>query len=448
MADRLWTGGIDIDGFVPSSLWVSFAEVAPGVGFAASFANVAAFDTPEGLVLVDTGSALLAGACHEALRSWSDRTLHTAVFTHGHIDHCFGVDIYEAEAAARGAPPPRVVAHEAIDARFDRYAATAGYNSVINRRQFRLDRFEWPTRFRRPDETYATRLDLDVGGIRLELHHARGETDDHTWVWAPESRVLCTGDLFIWASPNCGNPQKVQRYPAEWARALREMATLGAEVMLPGHGVPVVGRDRVRQALADTAELLEWLHDRTVALMNDGVPLDTIVREVEAPARLLDRPYLRPSYDEPEFVVRNVWRLYGGWYDGNPARLKPAPDPAVAEEVAALAGGAGILADRARARAGAGDLRLACHLVEWAWLAAPHDPAVAAARAEVYGARAAAEASVMSRGIFEWAAREAREAGAAGSGPDSGQAPGAPGGRTSGGTRVAGRPGVEGNDGT
>ncbi len=410
LADRLWTGEVDIDAFDAASIWVSFAEVAPGVGFVASFADVAAFDTADGLVLVDTGSGLLAAACRDAVRSWTDRTLHTAVFTHGHIDHCFGVDLYEEEAAARGAPRPRVVAHEAIDARFDRYAATAGYNSVINRRQFGLGSFEWPTEFRRPDETYRDRVDLDVGGTRFELHHARGETDDHTWVWVPARGVLCPGDLFIWASPNCGNPQKVQRYPAEWARALRTMAALDAEVMLPGHGVPVVGADRVRRALTDTAELLEVLHDATVALMNRGATLDEIVREVEPPARLLERPYLRPSYDEPEFVVRNVWRLYGGWYDGNPSRLKPAADATLAAEVAALAGGARRLADRARSLAGDGDLRLAGHLAEWAWLAGPDEPGVAAARAEVYGARASAEASVMSRGVFGWAAREAAAA--------------------------------------
>ena len=53
---------------------------------------------------------------------------------------------------------------------------------------------------------------------------------------------------------------------------------------------------------------------------------------VKVPATTLARPYLRPLYDEPEFVVRNIWRLYGGWYDGNPARLKPAADAHVAAE--------------------------------------------------------------------------------------------------------------------
>src|SRR5205823_5953566 len=86
---------------------------------------------------------------------------------------------------------------------------------------------------------------------RLELTHARGETDDHTWLWWAARRILFTGDLFFWVAPNAGNPQKVQRYAAEWAVALRAMAARGAEVLVPGHGVPVVGAGRVRQALED-----------------------------------------------------------------------------------------------------------------------------------------------------------------------------------------------------
>src|SRR2546428_219997 len=77
--------------------------------------------------------------------------------------------------------------------------------------------------------------------------------------WIPERKILAPGDLFIWATPNAGNPQKVQRYAGDWAVALREMAALGAELMIPGHGLPIFGADRVRTALADTAELLETI---------------------------------------------------------------------------------------------------------------------------------------------------------------------------------------------
>ncbi|MDX6200283.1 MAG: hypothetical protein QOJ79_3434 [Actinomycetota bacterium] len=405
LSDRLWRGETTVEETHPFSLIGEAQEVADGVAFVPSFANVSAFATADGLVLVDTGSAPLAQHVHTTLRRWNTSRLNTAVYSHGHIDHVFGVPVFEAEAEQNGWPAPRVVAHEALPARFDRYLLTAGYNEVINQRQFQLPDLRWPRAYRYPDETYADALNLDVGGLALQLTHCRGETDDHTYTWVPDNNVLCCGDLFIWASPNAGNPQKVQRYPREWAAGLRSMAGLGAELLLPGHGVPIAGADRIRQALSETAELLEHLHDETVVMMNEGASLDDIVHTVRAPQHLLERPYLRPVYDEPEFVVRNIWRLYGGWWDGDPAHLKPAPARALAAELSALAGGASAMADRARALADAGDLRLAAHLVELAHQAAPDDEHVAAAVAEVYGRRAASEASTMSKGVFSWAAQ-------------------------------------------
>ena len=127
-------------------------------------------------------------------------------------------------------------------------------------------------------------------------------------------------------------------------------------------------------------------------MMNAGARLDEIIHTVQAPAHLIEKPYLRPTYDEPEFVVRNVWRLYGGWYDGNPAHLKPAPEADLAAELAALAGGVEALARRALELADAGDFRLACDLAELAALAAPDDKAVHAARGDVFGRRAETEA--------------------------------------------------------
>ncbi len=408
LADRLWRGETDITQHHPLSPDGELAEIAPGVGFVPSFANVSALETDDGLVLVDTGSQFVARAVHDRIRRWSSSRLNTAVYSHGHIDHVFGVGVFEEESSSRGWPRPKVVAHEALPVRFDRYVMTAGYNGVVNQRQFQAPNLVWPTEYRYPDQTYADRMELRVGGKTFELHHARGETDDHTWTWFPERRVLCCGDFFIWASPNAGNPQKVQRYPKEWADALREMASLEPEVLLPGHGYPVIGSDRVSQALTDAAELLESLHDQTLAMMNQGARLDEILHTVSAPSHLLERPYLRPVYDEPEFVVRNIWRLYGGWYDGNPANLKPAPEAELAGELAELAGGAPRLADRARRLAEEGQLRLAGHLAETAALAAPGDKEIQAVRAEVFERRVAAEASTMSQGVFAWAAAESR----------------------------------------
>ncbi len=428
LAEKLWSGEIDIASIHPVGGYLGgLAEITDGVAFVPSFANVSAFSTDDGLVLVDTGSSFVAEAVHTTVRAWSPSRLHTAVYSHGHIDHVFGVPVWEAEGAERGWPRPVVIAHDALPARFDRYIVTAGYNAVINQRQFSAPGLTWPTEYRYPDRTYSDRLDIEVGGVGFELHHARGETDDHTWTWIPDRKVVCCGDLFIWASPNAGNPQKVQRYPREWAAALRQMVSLEPETLLPGHGFPVLGAERVGQALTDTADLLDSLVDQTLVLMNAGARLDEVLHTVAAPAHLLERPYLRPVYDEPEFVVRNIWRQYGGWWDGNPATLKPAPETALALELAEMAGGAGALAERALAlveangpgggagggpAGGAGgdvNLRVAGHLAELAALAAPTDAAVQRIRRDVFARLAEVSTSTMAKGVFSWASRQSDE---------------------------------------
>ncbi|WP_067174395.1 alkyl sulfatase dimerization domain-containing protein [Microtetraspora niveoalba] len=405
-ADSVWRGELP-DNIVHTGLaGQGFVEVADGVGFRSGFGNTIALREGGEVMLFDTGNPFDADRLHAELRAWTDEPVTTVIYSHGHIDHVSGVGPFDAEADTAARPRPTVVAHEALPARFDRYILTNGYNAVINQRQFQVPDLTWPTEYRYPDVTY--RDELTVGPV--ELFHAKGETDDASVGWVPSRRVLLPGDLFIWVSPNCGNPQKVQRYPREWAVALRRMAALGAETMLPSHGAPIFGADRVEQALTETAEWLESIVERSLEMLNEGARLDDIVRAVRPPARLADRPYLRPHYDDPEFVVRNIWRLYGGWYDGNPAHLKPAPDAVLAAAVAELAGGTERLCEAALKALADGDQRLAGHFAEMAAQAAPHDPAAHLVRARVYAARAASEASLMARGVFTWAAEESRKA--------------------------------------
>jgi alkyl sulfatase BDS1-like metallo-beta-lactamase superfamily hydrolase len=159
--------------------------------------------------------------------------------------------------------------------------------------------------------------------------------------------------------------------------------------------------------------LLESLVAQTVALMNNGASLDQVLHTVSAPQSLLAKPYLLPKYDDPEFVVRNIWHLYAGWFDGNPAHLKPAQSVELAGEIAALAGGAEKLAGRATALLEAGQTRLAAHLIELASTASPESVAIQAVRANVYARCAEAETSLIGKAIFAVYQREAKARSAA-----------------------------------
>lgn len=411
LSEKLWRGEAPTTRpeFHPLAALNRLEEIGDGLGFYKSFVNVSYLRTEEGLVLIDTGPHIppLRQRIFEAVRKWTGDRVHTAIYTHGHVDHAYGLPPFLEEARERKLPRPAIVGHEGVALRMQRYIETQGYNAIINSRQFGLP-VEWPTDPVLPTTAYSRSLELRVADEPLRLFHARGETDDHTWVWIPRRRILCTGDLFIWAVPNAGNPQKVQRYCIEWANALREMAALEPELLVPGHGLPIFGAGRVHEALLDTAAYLESLYRQTLELLNAGATVYEIISGVTPPAEIADKPYLQPVYDEPEFIVRNIVRCLGGWYSGVPSELKPEPLRGQAREIAALAGGAARLLRRAQECAEGGGLRLACHLVDWAAEAEPESAEVHRVRAEIYERRVAAESSTMARGVFADAARGSR----------------------------------------
>jgi glyoxylase-like metal-dependent hydrolase (beta-lactamase superfamily II) len=390
---------------VPPPLSVPPHEVAPDLLMHRSFVNTYALRTGDGLLLVDPGLLRNARSVHAAVRAWSPAPLHSAVYTHGHVDHAFGLGAF-LEAGER----PQVVAQERCVQRFHRYRLTHGLNNHINRRQFGNPAITFPEQFVWPTLTFRESLVQRLGGQEVQYHAAKGETDDHCFVWVPERGYLFTGDLIVWVAPNCGNPQKVQRYPLEWAEALERMAALEAEWLFPGHGYVVRGREAVWAVLTDTARYLRVIVEQVLARMNAGETPEAIFHAVEPDPVLATRPYLRARYDHPKFIVRNLLRLWGGWWDGNAAHLLPATWEAQAREIAALAGGTAAVVARGRRLLEAGDVNLATHLAEWATRAEPKDAEAQRLKRDVYARRLEEAEAVMAQGIFRAAMNDARGA--------------------------------------
>ena len=149
-------------------------EAAPGVLVHSAFVNTYAVHTPAGLLLVDPGLARQSGALRAAVRAWSEAPLHTAVYTHGHADHAFGLTAF-LEAGER----PQIVAQENCVARFQRYRLTHGLNAHINQRQFGYPRPVFPDRFDWPTLVFRDALVQRLGGLEVHYRAAKGETDDH-----------------------------------------------------------------------------------------------------------------------------------------------------------------------------------------------------------------------------------------------------------------------------
>jgi len=326
LAELAWRGEVPDSYREANPLWVQPMdpkEIVPGVYFLMSFANVSAVSTSSGWVLIDCAFNYLAEEIYGKLQQIKKMPIHTIVFTHGHVDHCSGAKTMEDCNRRDYQLDIRVVAHVNILARFERYAQTYRYNHLLNVKQFDAD--EHGLTFldlRYPDLVYQDQLTLVVGDRTLKLRYDLGETDDHTWVWFPQEKILITGDFVLWNLCNCGNPQKVTRYPEEWAKALRKMEVLGAEFLFPGHGPYVSGKERVKQLLVDTYTALETIIYQTLTLINEGLPRHEIVKRIILPTYLLEKPYLRPYYADAEFIVQEIWRRKCGWWSGKLYDLK------------------------------------------------------------------------------------------------------------------------------
>src|SRR3712207_4872329 len=109
-AEAAWAGARR----VPTGI---IEEGAPRTWFYAGFANVVVRETDDGLIIIDPGAFNNAQEKFDAIRGVTSARAHTIIYTHGHADHMFGVDLYADEAKVNGWPPPRVIAHEAILAR-------------------------------------------------------------------------------------------------------------------------------------------------------------------------------------------------------------------------------------------------------------------------------------------------------------------------------------------
>ncbi len=284
------------------------SELGDDLAIVESFSHSVVLRTDEGAVAFDASGKKSGIAVTEAIAGWSKLPVTHLVYTHGHIDHVGGSGAFAERWGA-----PTVVGHENVAPRFDRYEYTNDWNVDINRRQFggiRQDfgmmapstdsatsamwRHFLPSNALRPDVEVGDHHTLVLGGETIELHHARGETDDHLWAWLPARRAIMAGDFLIWNFPNAGNPQKVQRFPIEWAAAMRAMAAMDPELIVPAHGLPIAGVDRIRTVLHTIADTLDTLVAQVVEMMNGGAKLDEIVHTVRVPDATLALPYLRP----------------------------------------------------------------------------------------------------------------------------------------------------------
>jgi alkyl sulfatase BDS1-like metallo-beta-lactamase superfamily hydrolase len=355
-------------------------EVARGVYWVSGHTNVYRVVTREGSVVIDTGLKSQAAEQKRLLDAAAPGGSRMLVLTHAHEDHLGGAVLYSAE------PDVEILAQRQFA---DRQRSFDALRRFRDRRGSVLWGQVMPEAERgqpqpqiSPARLVDDRLAFTHGGMRIELLSTPGaEGADSLSVWLPELRTLLIGDLWgpiPLAFPNLFTLRGEQlRFAMAYVDSLERLLALDAELVLPGHFEPVRGRDEVRRQLTRLRDAVRFVHDRTVAGMNAGRDLFSLMREIRLPPELA----LDEQYGRVEWGVRAIWEGYAGWFRyESTTELYAVPPSSVHPEIAALAGGPGALAQAAQKRVAAGQPLEALHLVDIALAAEPANRAALSAK--------------------------------------------------------------------
>jgi len=346
-------------------------EIAPGIWMSPGLSNSYLICTDEGRVVINTGMGF-EGPVHRALYDEvDDSAIRYVILTQGHYDHVGGIEHFLSGTTD-------VVAHASWRTWRDDNERLASFR--VNNSAFAfMDRVlagMKTTKERFPDASQAQgspeptievtdRLTLTIGERTLELISVPGgETTDSLVVWLPEERICFSGNTFGPLFAHVPNLVTIRgdryRDALTVIESIETVRALGAEVLVTGHFDPVVGADLIDGELGRLRDAVQYLHDETVAGMNAGTDVHTLMRTIRLPEHLdIGEGYGKASWD-----VRAIWENYAGWFHhASTTELYDVPATAVQADLVELAGAEAIL-DRASARLEAGEVLEAIHLAE------------------------------------------------------------------------------------
>lgn len=353
--------------------------VYAAVGYAAS--NVQFLVGEAGIVAIDTTETTQAAENILAdLRAISALPITTVIYTHSHRDHISGASVFvegrEIEVIAADNFASDLV--ETGQAR----PAPSGALMARTKRQFGIslpgdervslgvgpgDR---PMKgmgggYLSPTMRIAETTRLTREGFEFELAKAPGETPDHIIVWLAAQKVLISGDNFYHAFPNLyairGTPYR--DFDA-WADTMDQLLSYGAEVLSPGHTLPVYGATAIKECLTGYRDAIRHVVTEAVAGMNAGEDPVTIASKLRLPPELAEKPFLKEFYGSVNYAARAYFAGTLGWFDGNPTSLGQLPAAEEARRMVALLGGASAVEDAARQALEEGDAQWAMELID------------------------------------------------------------------------------------
>jgi alkyl sulfatase BDS1-like metallo-beta-lactamase superfamily hydrolase len=351
---------------------------------ATGFGNTFMVTTKDGDVIIDTSLPGNAARHKALLRAVSTAPIKDIILTHSHGDHTGGVPAWKE--------PGTHVIGQANEVEFRNYQVRLeGFFVARNSAQYQASPGALagagratpggasPGNYAAPplaDVLFDKEYKFKLGDLTFDCLAMPGETPDMLNVWIPELKAVFIGDNYYASFPNMYTLRGTPTRPAlNYVESIDKVLALKPEIVLPSHGVPIVGAANVQRVLTQYRDAILYVHDATVKGMNQGKDAFTLMKEIKLPPEL----YVGEGYGAIGWSVRGIYEGYAGWFDGDPATMyATAPSQAYAE-IVRVAGGADPVAARAEALV-ATDPALALRLTSAALAAEPRNPAALAAR--------------------------------------------------------------------
>ncbi|MBN2134397.1 MAG: MBL fold metallo-hydrolase [Acidobacteria bacterium] len=313
--------------------------------------------TSTGNVMLDPGGASKEG-------NWLYKMAHggdvkAILLTHGHDDHTEGIDLWK-----NGKDIPVIAQRE--------YENFVRYNSMLDSiEKIRIAKqtgqdIPQPTVETKVPVLKATELFIDnytykSGDRSFVMTHVGGETPDQCVIWIPEIKTVLIGDNYYSSVPNMSTLRGSETRPAlEYIKALETALSYEPEILLPGHGEPLIGKDFIKMKLTKYRDAVRYIHDETVKGMNLGKDVHTLMKEIKLPDEIsIPEAFGRVSWD-----VRGIFEGYLGWYDTNISNMYPVPTSDIYPDLVALIGDAGKVAAKASALVAEGEPVKALHMTD------------------------------------------------------------------------------------
>jgi len=335
---------------------LSYDTPGGAIHFAIGFgiANSIMVEGKEGNIIIDASDSVFeAEKIYSLFNKKNSNPIKAIIYTHNHGDHTFGTAFYVNNQDER----PQIIAHEDTDFYVQRIMGIL--NPIITERSNRmfgtllseedlinvgigpsLNVAKSPTGYIRPDVIFNDNLELNIAGIKIELFHAPGETNDQLFVWLPDHKALLPGDNIYKTFPNLYTIRgTTHRDVIGWVNSIDHMKTFDAEFLFPSHTKPIIGKEEIKEILTIYRDAIQYIHDQTIRLMNEGLYPDQIAELIKLPEHIAKSPYLYEFYGTVRWSVKSIFNGYLGWFNGNPSELDPLSRKERAIRISKLAGG-------------------------------------------------------------------------------------------------------------